>query len=120
MTGKGNAISMTAFATLKRTGKRVSITLDLATAKAEGWTKNSRCQSIPEQMLRYRTAAFLIRLYCPEVMIAMPMAIEHALAPLTAAKHVADELVQARSDETCSPDSTHGCRLGEAGPPRGA
>ena len=45
-------------------------------AKKEGWTKNAKYQSIPEQMLRYRSAAFLIRLYCPEVMIGVPTAIE--------------------------------------------
>jgi len=45
-------------------------------AKKEGWTKNAKYQSIPEQMLRYRSAAFLIRLYCPEVMIGVPAQVE--------------------------------------------
>lgn len=74
--GKGDSLSVTAFAVLSGTGRRVSVTLDMETAKKEGWTKNTKYQSIPEQMLRYRTAAFLIRLYCPEVMVGVPSAIE--------------------------------------------
>jgi len=81
-TGKGDTLSVTAFATLRGTGKRVSVTLDMATAKAEGWTKNPKYQSIPGQMLRYRTAAFMIRLYCPEVMIGIPMAVEQELVSM--------------------------------------
>lgn len=74
--GKGDALSVTAVAVLRGTGKRVSVTLDMETAKKEGWTKNTKYQSIPEQMLRYRTAAFMIRLYCPEVMIGVPALVE--------------------------------------------
>lgn len=74
--GKGDTLKVTAFALLSGTGRRVSVTLDMETARKEGWTKNAKYQSIPEQMLRYRTAAFLIRLYCPEVMIGVPTAIE--------------------------------------------
>jgi len=74
--GAGDTLSVTAFAVLKTTGRRVSVMLDMETAKKEGWTKNAKYQSIPEQMLRYRSAAFLIRLYCPEVMIGVPSIIE--------------------------------------------
>lgn len=77
--GEGQSLSVTAFGILARTGKRVQVTLDMETAKKEGWTKNPKYQSIPEQMLRYRTAAFLIRLYCPEVMIGLPAQIEQEL-----------------------------------------
>lgn len=79
ISGEGETLSVTAFATLSRTGKRVSVTLDWSVAKKEGWTKNPKYQSIPEQMFRYRTAAFLIRLYCPEVMIGIPTAVEREL-----------------------------------------
>lgn len=43
------------------------ITLDMA--KKEGWsTKNgSKWQTMPEQMLKYRAAAFWQRIYCPEI-----------------------------------------------------
>lgn len=77
--GKGESLSVTAFGILARTGKRVEVTLDWDTAKKEGWTKNPKYQSIPEQMFRYRSAAFLIRLYCPEVMIGLPAQIEQEL-----------------------------------------
>lgn len=77
--GKGDTLSVTAFAVLRSTGKRVSVTCDMAMAKAEGWTKNVKYQSMPQQMLRYRSATFMIRLYCPEVMIGIPSSIENEL-----------------------------------------
>jgi len=76
ISGKGETLSVTAVAELASTGKRVEATCDMAMAKAEGWTKNSKYQSMPEQMLRYRSATFLIRLYCPEVMVGVPAQIE--------------------------------------------
>lgn len=45
-------------------------------AKAENWTKNQKYRSMPEQLLRYRSATFLIRLYCPEVMVGVPAQVE--------------------------------------------
>jgi len=41
-------------------------------AKAEGWSKNKKYQTMPELMLQYRAATFLVRLYCPEVLSGMP------------------------------------------------
>ena len=78
--GKGEDLAVTAFGELKATGKRVQVTCDMKMAKAEGWTKNAKYQSMPEQMLRYRSATFLIRLYCPEVMVGVPAAIENELS----------------------------------------
>lgn len=42
-------------------------------AKSEGWfgKKGSKWQTMPEQMLRYRAAAFFARLYCPEVTMGL-------------------------------------------------
>ena len=74
--GKNDSLEVTAFGILRSTGKRVQVTITFAMAKAEGWTKNAKYSTIPEQMLRYRSAAFLIRLYCPEVMIGLPLAVE--------------------------------------------
>lgn len=74
--GKGDDLSVTAYAEVKSTGKRVEATCDMAMARAEGWTKNAKYKSMPEQMLRYRSATFLIRLYCPEVMIGIPSQVE--------------------------------------------
>lgn len=76
VTGAGADLSVTAFATLSGTDRRVQATCGMAMARAEGWVKNAKYQSMPEQMLRYRSAAFLIRLYCPEVMIGIPAAVE--------------------------------------------
>jgi hypothetical protein len=56
---------------LAATGEIVSVNVSMAMAKADGWTKNAKYRSIPEQMLRYRSATWLIRLYCPEVTCGM-------------------------------------------------
>lgn len=74
--GEGDDLSVTAVATITATGKKVSATCDMKMAKAEGWTKNSKYQSMPVQMLRYRSATFLIRLYAPQVMVGIPATIE--------------------------------------------
>lgn len=62
-------LSVTAYATLKDTGQEVSVTCDMRMAEAEGWTKNPKYRSMPEVMLRYRSAAFLVRFYAPDVML---------------------------------------------------
>lgn len=62
-------LSVTAFAILKDTGGEVSVTVDMKMAKAEGWTKNPKYGTMPEVMLRYRSAAFLVRFYAPDVML---------------------------------------------------
>jgi hypothetical protein len=80
--GSADSLSVTAFAVLSSTGRKVSFTCDMAMAKAEGWTKNPKYQSMPKVMLSYRSAAFLIRLYCPDVMIGVPMAVENELVSM--------------------------------------
>lgn len=62
-------LSVTAFATLADTGELVEFTADMAMATAEQWTKNPKYKTMPEVMLRYRSAAFLIRFYAPDVML---------------------------------------------------
>lgn len=50
-------------------------TPDLGTAitpamvKAEGWDKNSKWRTMPEQMYKYRAAAFFTRAYCPDLLM---------------------------------------------------
>lgn len=53
------------------------ITLEMATK--EGWTKKngSKWLSMPNQMLRYRAAAFWQRVYCPEISMGL-MTVEEA------------------------------------------
>ena len=62
-------LSVTAFAKLADTEHEVEFTADMAMAQAEGWTKNPKYKTMPEVMLRYRSAAFLIRFYAPDVML---------------------------------------------------
>ena len=54
--------------------------VSMAMAKAEGWLgKNgSKWQTMPELMLRYRSAAFFGRLYAPEMLLGMQAAEEVA------------------------------------------
>ena len=74
--GKGDDLAVTAFAKLKDSGREVAHTVTMKMAEAEGWTKNPKYKSMPEIMLRYRSATALIRLYCAEVMIGMPPSYE--------------------------------------------
>jgi len=63
-----------AVATDKDTGEEcVGTLVTIAMAKAEGWLqkKGSKWQTMPEQMLRYRAAAFWTRIYCPELSMGM-------------------------------------------------
>jgi hypothetical protein len=62
-------LSVTAYAVLKETLQEVSVTCDMKMAKAEKWTRNEKYTTMPEVMLRYRSAAFLVRFYAPDVML---------------------------------------------------
>lgn len=77
--GKGDSLAVTAYATIARSGRVVSVTCDMKLAKAEGWTSNKKYSTMPEQMLRYRSATWLIRLYCPEILVGVPPAIDNEL-----------------------------------------
>jgi len=81
VTGEGKALTVTAFATLADTGDVIEATVTMQMAMAEGWTSNKKYASMPELMLRYRSAAMLQRLYFPEVMLGMPAAEELEDAP---------------------------------------
>lgn len=65
--GEGPSLKVTAKATLK-TGGEESATVSMEMARAEGWTKNPKYQTMPEHMLKLRAATFLIREVCPEVL----------------------------------------------------
>ena len=69
-------LSVTCYAYLRdedvKTGK-VSVTIDMDQARAEGWAqKNQKYKTMPEQMLRWRSATWLVNLYCPEVKMGFP------------------------------------------------
>ena len=60
------------FAVLKTTGEQVSgpkITLDMA--RKEGWTKNSKWQTMPQTMLRYRAASAFGRFHIPDLILGI-------------------------------------------------
>lgn len=67
-------MSCIAWATEKSTGERIEsspITMELAIK--EGWYQKSgsKWQTMPEQMLRYRAAAFFGRIYAPELLMGI-------------------------------------------------
>ena len=93
--GSGDSLVVTATATLAD-GNVVEIACDMQMAKAEGWTKNPKYQSMPEHMLRWRSAAMLIRLHVPEVMGGMPISdeIEHPIKNVTPANDALEQFAQ--------------------------
>ena len=80
-TGEKMSMAVKAKAILADTGEAVSATATMQMATAEGWTKNAKYQTMPEHMLRWRSATMLIRLYCPEVMLGMNTADEIEVDP---------------------------------------
>ena len=71
VSGKGDGLTVTAFAVLADSGQAVEMTTSMEMARDEGWTKNSKYKSMPEVMLRYRSATLLIRMYAADVMLGM-------------------------------------------------
>jgi hypothetical protein len=67
-TGDGQTLAVTARAVLSQ-GEVVEATVGMKEAIAEGWTRNSKYRTSPEQMLRKRSIKRLISNYCPEVML---------------------------------------------------
>jgi hypothetical protein len=90
---KGDVIECTAYATHRETGTVCSSTVTWKMVEAEGWSKKngSKWLTLREQMFKYRSAAFLGRLYCPEVLMGMA---------------TADELVDQEIDVTPAPERT--------------
>ena len=68
--GSGADLSVTAYAPTFD-GEIVENTVTMAMAMKEGWTKNSKYKSIPEQMLRFRAAKWLINTTCPQVLFGL-------------------------------------------------
>lgn len=90
-----------AWATEFATGERVqSIDVTIGLAKAEGWMgkKGSKWQTMPQLMLQYRAAAFLIRTCAPEISMGLStaeeMADEQPMKPVQGFVTRANELQQ--------------------------
>ena len=78
---EGEAVDRTcyAYATDKASGETVEgPVVSMAMAKAEGWStkSGSKWLTMPELMLRYRSAAFFARLYAPDITLGMQTAEE--------------------------------------------
>ena len=71
--GVGDDLKVTAYANLKKSGAEISYTISMREAQAENWTKNPKYRTLPELMLRYRSATLLIRTHVPEVINGMHM-----------------------------------------------
>jgi len=69
--GEGESFSCTAFATHEEDGELCEATVTYKMAKAEGWLDKpgSKWKTLPDLMYRYRSAVFLSRLFCPEVIM---------------------------------------------------
>lgn len=70
---KGSPVACTAYAIHKQSGERCEVRIDWHTVEKEGWLNKSgsKWKTMPEQMFRYRTASWLARTYCPEVLMGM-------------------------------------------------
>jgi len=69
-----NPTSCYAHATDKESGELLKgPAITMAMAQAEGWStkSGSKWKAMPELMLRYRAAAFWVRLYCPEISLGL-------------------------------------------------
>ena len=82
--GEGAERSCYAYATDKASGETVEgPVVSMAMAKAESWStkSGSKWLTMPELMLRYRSAAFFARLYAPDITLGMRTAEEVEDAP---------------------------------------
>jgi hypothetical protein len=72
--GEGDTLSCFAWANDIHTNDRLEgPKVSMAMAKAEGWLNKagSKWQTMPELMIRYRSAAFFGRLYAPDILMGM-------------------------------------------------
>jgi len=90
--GSGRDMEVMAKATTADTGDLITATVSMQMAHAEGWTNNKKYQTMPEHMLRWRSATMLIRLYCPEVLMGMQTADEIEDTPRAETKQIIHSL----------------------------
>lgn len=129
---------ITAYALPRGQDEEVSFTVDMKMASAEGWGANPKYLSMPQLMLRYRAATFLIRTHAPEILFGYTtteeiedMAAAGTLERVPAAERVeatttltdlggsgglAERIQEAQERET-PPPPTQGTREGEKSPP---
>lgn len=103
-----------AYATEKETGEVLEgAEVTIALAKKEGWySKNgSKWQSMPQQMLMYRSAAWFVRAYAPELAMGLKtvdevddMTIE-PVKPVTRTESLLGKLTSSATTEATAPKS---------------
>ena len=72
LSGEGEKMKCYCTATRVSDGKNIKgSTVSIAMAKAEGWTRNSKWRTMPEQMLKYRAATFFGRQYIPDLLLGV-------------------------------------------------
>jgi hypothetical protein len=69
--GHGDTLKVTAYARLAENDDLIQAEASMEMARSEGWAKNPKYKSMPQHMLEYRAATFLIRKFMPEVMLGM-------------------------------------------------
>ena len=97
--GSGEELKVTAYANLKKTGEEISYTISMRDASAEGWTQNKKYKTLPELMLRYRAAVFLIRTHVPEVLNGMHMVEEIEDTMIASGIKLVDEEYQIKEEQ---------------------
>lgn len=86
--GEGDSFAVTAHST--RRGKPCSFSVSIKMTKDEGWyTKNPKYKTMPELMLTYRAAVFLVRTHAPEVLMGYP--IDDEVVDVTPESTISDE-----------------------------
>jgi hypothetical protein len=85
MSGEKDTRSCVAWCRDKESGEVIEgAEITMAMAKAEGWStkSGSKWLTMPEQMLRYRAAAFFARIYAPDITLGMQTSEElHEVSP---------------------------------------
>lgn len=67
-----STLSVTAYAEMNDgSGDVVEATASMEMARSEGWTSNAKYKGLQRQMLSYRAATLLVRLYAPEVLMGV-------------------------------------------------
>ena len=67
-TGSGKTLACRAWAK-KEDGTLCEAVVSMAMAEKEKWTNNTKYQTMPEQMLTYRSATFFCRRFCPQILM---------------------------------------------------
>lgn len=75
--GAGPTLKVTAWSTIASTGKRVEAWASMEMARKEKWTSNPKYDSMPEHMLHFRSATFLVRRYNPDALFGFTFHDEH-------------------------------------------